>query len=163
MFWLDRSWEGGTFQIMTDWSAGQAEPKETDSSQTQRAETRMNGAHVLLVDDDARMRGIIALILQRAGCTVVEAGDGEEGIRIVGESQKEFDVVITDAIMEPMGGKEFSEKLEILRPGMKLLMCSGHPSDVLARHGIQMDSGHFLAKPFSATEMLQKVNEVLGA
>ena len=65
-------------------------------------------------------------------------------------------------IMPVMNGKELSDKLQPLRPEMKVLFLSGYTADIISSQGVISDETHFLQKPFSLKELTAKVQEVLG-
>jgi FixJ family two-component response regulator len=62
-----------------------------------------------------------------------------------------------------MGGKELSERVQALRPRIKVLFISGYTDDAMARHGVLEPGIHLLNKPFTAAELARKVREVLDS
>ena len=63
--------------------------------------------------------------------------------------------------MPVMNGKELMERLEMLRPHVKVLFMSGYTGNVIVHQGILEGDVHFLQKPFSVNSMAGKVREVL--
>jgi len=77
---------------------------------------------------------------------VLEAEDGEAGLRIAGACQEHIDILITDVVMPGMGGRELAKKLVALRPGMA---CSffGYTEDAVIAQGAPGPASAFLQKP----------------
>jgi FixJ family two-component response regulator len=68
---------------------------------------------------------------------------------------------MTDVVIPGMNGRELAEKLQALRPSIKSLYMSGYPADVIAHHGVLDPDVFFIEKPFSLTDLAEKVREVL--
>jgi len=63
--------------------------------------------------------------------------------------------------MPEMSGTELAERLKQRSPGIRILYISGYTQDTIVKHGILDPTVHFLAKPFTADTLRQKVREVL--
>jgi two-component system cell cycle sensor histidine kinase/response regulator CckA len=64
--------------------------------------------------------------------------------------------------MPGMSGKELKKKVEVIRPGIKVLFMSGYTSNVIAHRGVLEKGVHFIQKPFSMKDLARKVREVIG-
>ena len=120
--------------------------------------TVSDGPRILLVEDRDLVRKSIQATLEHAGYVVVCANNGAVGLQVMKEQGDQIDLVLTDVLMPVMSGPALIDELLILRPNLKFLMISGHPDDELAQFGL-LDR-HFLAKPFSATELLEKLKAI---
>jgi signal transduction histidine kinase len=118
---------------------------------------------VLLVEDEPMVRELAAMTLRERGYTVVEAGDGEEGLRVAQQHQGKIDLVLTDVVMPAMGGKEMAVALRASRPDLKILFTSGYSEEVIGEHGVIRRGKHFLQKPFLAASLARHVREVLDS
>jgi CheY-like chemotaxis protein len=99
--------------------------------------------------------------LRSAGYEVLEAGDGEEALRVAESHADPIHLLVTDVVMPRMGGRELSERLAVLRPECKTLFLSGYTDDAVIRHGVLDAEVAFLQKPFTASTLAQKVRSVL--
>jgi len=120
-------------------------------------------ARILLIDDDDQVRGAIRRILERAGYTVVDAPDGEAGIRA--QREQPADVIITDIFMPQQDGIETIRQLRREFPGGKIIAISG--GDRTRTMDLRKDAELFgasrtLGKPFELSELLNAVRELLG-
>ncbi|HLK57532.1 MAG TPA: PAS domain S-box protein [Chthonomonadaceae bacterium] len=118
---------------------------------------------ILLVEDEELVRGIAAQTLRTQGYRVVEASNGSEALRLAQEMTGEIHLLITDVVMPQMGGAELAQRLQALRPVMKILFTSGYTDNAIVHHG-RLDPGvHFLSKPFMPVAFAHKVRAVLDA
>jgi len=118
---------------------------------------------VLVAEDDETLRRLIYEILQSSGYAVLEAGRGEEALRLAGEHAGPIHLLITDMVMPGMGGRDLAVRLAALRPGTRVLYVSGYTDDAIVRHGVLEPGLAFLQKPFKPEALLHKVREVLEA
>ena len=119
-------------------------------------------AQILIVDDSASMRNMVAATLQSAGHSVKDAGDGKAAL-MVAKSAK-FDAVVTDLNMPVMDGIELVKNLRAL-PDYKytpiLLLTTESSADKKAA-GKQAGATGWLVKPFNPDKLLATVDRVLG-
>lgn len=105
---------------------------------------------VLVVEDVRATRMIVRAILHSFGIyDIVEASDGQEALALLG--QRHIDIVITDLVMEPMDGVEFTRRLRTPRNGLNnyvpVLMVSGHTDIANVKDAIAAGVTEFLVKP----------------
>ncbi len=115
---------------------------------------------ILLVEDERPLREFTRRILQSAGYTVLQAGNGNEALALI-ESADALDLMVTDVVMPGMNGRELSTRAASLRPDIKTLYMSGYTDDAILRHGVLDDAARFIMKPFTQAELKGKVREVL--
>lgn len=117
--------------------------------------------HILAVDDEALIRRLLELNLQRAGYRVTTAVDGEDALRKVQADRP--DLVVLDIVMPRMDGFEVLRRLkedpETDSIPVIILSAKFHDADVF--HGMKEGSEHFLNKPFSPVELLSTVANAL--
>jgi signal transduction histidine kinase/CheY-like chemotaxis protein len=148
---------GSTFKVYLPATDRAAEVEE-DSGQ--KIATTMTGETVLLVEDEDAVRLACRRILERAGFQVVEASDGPQAL--VALADRPIDLLLTDVIM-PGGvtGRDLAERLQAARPGLPVLYMSGYTADVIATRGILEPGVNVVEKPFSSSDLLGKVRELL--
>jgi two-component system cell cycle sensor histidine kinase/response regulator CckA len=116
---------------------------------------------VLLVEDDAMVRACTRTLLQRGGYRVLEAGGGEEAVKVSEQTAGSIDLLVTDVVMPKMSGRAVAERLSGSRPAMKVLYMSGYNDDAILRRGVSVDESPFLSKPFTPGALAHKVRDVL--
>lgn len=116
-------------------------------------------AHVLIIDDDAPLRGMLGEILQTAGHTVSEASDGVEGAQRYRANPS--DVVLCDIVMK-QSGLTLIRILTEQYPDVRIIAISGVDRVRLA-HARGCGAMRTLRKPFSPAELLDTITEVLAA
>ena len=114
---------------------------------------------ILLVEDDAAVRGLAREVLQEQGYTVLPAANGEEALQIVETHQGRIDLLMTDVIMPGMAGDELVEHLRLQLPDLKVVFVSGYASDAIPKI---MPDEHtaFLQKPFPVEDLVRKVYQM---
>jgi two-component system, cell cycle sensor histidine kinase and response regulator CckA len=118
---------------------------------------------ILLVEDEAGVRELVARILVNLGYTVLEALDGEDALRVAQErGDTPIDLLLSDIVLPRLGGKLLAERLSALYPRIKVLFISGYAEGGIVLSGSSMQSAAFLPKPFTASALARKVREMLG-
>lgn len=137
--------------------------KEKVAATTESAEnTPGRGTEtVLLVEDDEMLLSLETTMLAESGYTVLAAATPEVAVSLAREHPGPIHLLISDMIMPEMNGKELSEKLQPLRPEMKVLFLSGYTAEIISSHGIIQEGINFLQKPFSIEALNGKVRDTL--
>lgn len=116
---------------------------------------------VLVVEDEEGIREVVRRILGRHGYEVVVAPTGADAVAIAGDPSRPIDLVITDVVMPGMGGREITNEIGRLRPGIKVLYMSGYGQAVLDSRGRLEPGRALLQKPFSDVDLLTIVREAI--
>ena len=130
---------------------------------TDHPTVEMDRTRVLIVDDEEGLRSLMATALEEAGCTVYQAADGEEGMTQFRRHGHELDVVVLDLTMPKMSGDEVFRRIRASRPQTRVILCSGYTEEDISRQfdGLGLDG--FIEKPFTPSELIEKVGTVLTA
>jgi two-component system, chemotaxis family, chemotaxis protein CheY len=119
-------------------------------------------ARILVIDDDAQVRGAVRRILERALHTVEDVADGNAGLRA--HHERPADLIITDIFMPERDGIETIRELRRQSPQVKIIVISGgdrtHTLD-LRKDAELLGASRTLRKPFELTELLRAVGELL--
>ena len=117
--------------------------------------------HILVVDDEPALRGLMRQTLAGRGYIVVEARDGEHALSLARESQEAFDLLVTDVIMPGISGQQLATRLHAMTPGIGVLFVSGYPGETEAERAVFGGDAAYLAKPFTAEALLRQVRQQL--
>lgn len=114
--------------------------------------------HLLIVDDDERIRGLLQKFLARNGFWVSAARDAAHARRLL--DGLEFDLIVLDVMMAGEDGVSLTESLrqEIETP-ILLLTAKGETEDRI--RGLEAGADDYLAKPFEPKELLLRINAIL--
>jgi two-component system cell cycle sensor histidine kinase/response regulator CckA len=116
---------------------------------------------ILLAEDQEYVRELMCSVLKQDGYNVLEAGDGEEAIRVSSQHNGKIDLLIADLFMPQMSGSFLARQLQSSRPNLKLLIVSGcRLEDGFDQHEFEYNKV-FLAKPFLPKDLVKKVHEIL--
>jgi two-component system, chemotaxis family, chemotaxis protein CheY len=117
---------------------------------------------ILIVDDSASMRQMVAFTLKGAGYDVVEAVDGADGLSKA--KGKTFNIVVTDVNMPNMDGISLIKELRAL-PNYKftpLLLLTTESADDKKQAGKAAGATGWMVKPFNPEQLLATIKKVSG-
>ncbi|MBN2034182.1 MAG: response regulator [Deltaproteobacteria bacterium] len=117
---------------------------------------------ILLVDDEEMILQISAEILERMGYRVLAADSGEKAVRLFKCYCGAIDLVILDMIMPEMSGAEVFHRLRKVNPHPKVLLSSGYSLEEQARELLREGCVGFIQKPYSMSELSEKVKDAIG-
>jgi nitrogen-specific signal transduction histidine kinase/CheY-like chemotaxis protein len=153
---------GATFTVLWPAADGPADAAAAAAGGPQRARTRLAG-RVLLVDDEAAVRGFLREMLGGWGLAVTAAQDAREALRLFDAADGAFDLVITDQAMPAMTGLALTAELRRRRPRLPVLLCSGYTDDGHAAEAARCGVQQVLRKPLEAAELRAAVEAALAA
>ncbi len=150
--------EGTTFRIYLPC----CESSENDAGAKKVSSTTPGGNETLLVvEDQQAICRIIRRFLKPLGYTVYTAESPVRALEIMDESGGEIDVLITDVVMPGMNGRELAEKLQAMKPELKVLYMSGYTANVIAHRGILEEGVNFISKPITRGQLARKLRNML--
>ena len=157
--WVDSEpGRGTTFSVMFPIAQATA----TEDSHDRIVATRSTGNEtILIVEDQADVRAISRLILERGGYVVHEANRPSVALAMVNEQGLKPALLFTDVVMPEMSGRELAERLRPALPDLKILFTSGYTDDAVVKHGVLDSDLAFLPKPFTPNDLLLRVKDVL--
>ena len=114
--------------------------------------------HILIVDDEARIRSLIKKYAEFEGHTVSEAGDGMEAVRLC--RKESFDIIIMDIMMPELDG--FSACREIRKTtDTPIIMLSARGEEYDKINGFECGIDDYVVKPFSAKELMLRIEAIM--
>jgi two-component system phosphate regulon response regulator PhoB len=116
----------------------------------------LSGA-VLIVDDDVEIRSVLREILSDGGYTIFEAGTGAEAVRLV--EQVEIDVVLLDLGLPDASGLDLLARFTE-HANASVIILTGRAGETDRVVGLDLGADDYIAKPFSARELVARVNAV---
>ncbi|MBA4064456.1 MAG: hypothetical protein C0501_12230 [Isosphaera sp.] len=123
------------------------------------APARGRGEAVVVADDEPLVRGLARSALERQGYRVLLAADGAEAVEVFRREAAGVALVVLDASMPHMSGREAFAAIRAVRPGVPVLFASGHPvADVAPDPGTG-----FLHKPYTPSTLAAAVRDILDA
>ena len=152
--------QGSRFKIYLP----RASESEPDSSQPESLIASPSvEATVLLAEDEPEVRAVTERMLRLGGYEVLTARDGAEALTRARSHPGAIHLLVTDVVMANLGGVELARRLELERPGLRVLFISGYSWDkglppIDASRGID-----YLEKPLTFDSLMRKVSQVLAA
>jgi two-component system response regulator FlrC len=119
----------------------------------------MTQATVLIVEDDPALQEALCDTLELAGYAVERAADGEAALDIM--QQTFIGMVVSDVQMRPMDGNELLARIKTLYPTVPVLLMTAYGDIKRAVTAMREGAVDYLAKPFEAETLLQKVEQLI--
>ncbi len=149
--------KGTTFKVFLPMVAGMR------SSTLAPVDRPLEGGNetIIVVDDDPAVRTMIKNALLQLGYHIITASCGEEALQILATEEKKPELLLTDAIMPRMSGKELADTALKILPSLKIVFMSGYPDESIAHHGILIPGVVFIQKPLMLDALALKLRLVL--
>ena len=117
---------------------------------------------VLIVDDEASVRGVARNTLQRRGYRTIEAVDGREALEVYRRFSGDISLVLLDLTMPYMNGEEILHELKIITPSAKVLLSSGFNEVEAVQRFTGKGLAGFLQKPYTAAVLAETIKRILS-
>ncbi|TQO84779.1 response regulator [Vibrio cholerae] len=114
-------------------------------------------AHILLIDDDTELTGLLTEVLQYEGFEISQANDGEAGLAAV---RDEIDLILLDVMMPKLNGMETLKRLRE-KWATPVLMLTAKGEEIDRVIGLELGADDYLPKPFSDRELLARIRAIL--
>jgi signal transduction histidine kinase/CheY-like chemotaxis protein len=125
-------------------------------------ETARPSETILLVEDNEDVRQYAKSALEELGYKILVAQDGAAALRILKDGA-EIDLLFTDIVLPGgMNGRELSQKVLKMRPGLAVLYTTGYTPNAIIHHGRLDPDVQLLSKPYTQDELSRKIRRVLG-
>jgi PAS domain S-box-containing protein len=117
---------------------------------------------VLVVDDEADIRGVMAEVLRLQGYTVLEAADAPQALRHMHETRP--DILVTDVgLPNGMNGRQLADQVRVQWPQLPVLLVTGYAESTVMRNETLPAQMELLTKPFAMTALAERVGAMLAA
>jgi CheY-like chemotaxis protein len=159
--WIEVASEAGhgsTFKIFLPVMANETAPEEKAEGAKGPVPAPNTGETILVVEDEATVRGMARLALEQAGYRVLEAADGQEAIAIWERAPRPIELLLTDMVMpNGLSGSELAKELQTRDPRLRTIFTTGYGSEAI-RQDLHLKHGvNFLPKPYDAATLLKTI------
>lgn len=148
--------EGTTFTLWLP--EAPPESRQSEEPAAPPSEDAQTPLDVLVVDDEADVRALVARILSSAGHRVTDVASAEEAVRTVEAPNTHFDAVVTDVVLGSEDGVSMLERLASATRGAAIVVVSGFSPSPERVAEITRRRAEFLPKPFGAAELLSALS-----
>jgi PAS domain S-box-containing protein len=121
------------------------------------------GEAVLVVDDEAPLVGVTEEMLAELGYNPIGVVSSREALQLFRADPRRFDVVVTDEMMPELTGTQLAREIGALRPGIPVILTSGHGGDDLAQRATLAGVREILRKPLQKSVLAEALARVLEA
>ncbi len=115
---------------------------------------------ILIVEDEQNIREFEVINLKRVGYETVEAGSGEEALRIYDSDRQGFDIALLDISMPGMDGFTLCKELRRRSPKLGIIMLTARTQEMDKVSGLMLGADDYITKPFSPTELNARVDSL---
>ena len=116
---------------------------------------------ILIVEDDPSISDLAAKMIQKMGYRICLADSADRAMVMIEDEGLRPNLVITDVVMPGLSGVELAAILRFKHPSIKIMLMSGYTESVIAKHGEVDPETPFLQKPFSRSELSDKIKQAL--
>ncbi len=150
--------QGSTFRIYLPWAE---EWIARSPAAVAGVESRPGVDTVLVVAAAESVRAVTRQVLERHGCAVLEAPNGETALQLATGHTGPIHLLLTDVIMPGLNGRQLASQLARRRPDMKVLFQLGEADETIGAGTDPGPGAAYLQKPFTSDALAQKVREIL--
>ena len=115
---------------------------------------------VLVVEDEAVVRGLIVEVLDELGYHAIEAADGPSGLAIL-QSDQRIDLLITDIGLPGLNGRQVADGGRVSRPDLSVLFMTGYAENAALASGFLDPGMALITKPFTMDALANRVREII--
>ncbi|HLY73287.1 MAG TPA: response regulator, partial [Planctomycetota bacterium] len=116
---------------------------------------------ILLVEDDATVRTLARVVLERYGYKVIEAWNGQEALKRTLDHISRIDLMVTDVVMPGMNGLNLIEEFSPKFPDADILIMSGYTHTGITDTEIRRKGLSYIQKPFAPEALAARVRDIL--
>jgi len=147
---------GTTVEVLFPLIEAQMEPKTEKSETLQKGKER-----ILLVDDEPSIVRMITQMLTRCGYEVIGKTSSASALNVFKDAPEQFDLVISDLTMPEISGDQLAQEIKQIRPGMPIILCTGHSNRMDENKAKELGIDAFITKPFSRKNITEAIPKVL--
>ena len=154
--------QGTKFEILLP-CGGETAQSQHDATEQATAKARGNRAGtILVVEDEAVLRGAVSKMLRKNGFSVLEAMDGSSALELVRAHYHEIDVMLLDITLPGVSSLEVFEHAKRLRPELKVILTSAYGREAVDAAFAGLRGERFIRKPFRFVELMSLLQDALA-
>ncbi|BBK30804.1 PAS domain S-box-containing protein [Stella humosa] len=119
-----------------------------------------DGETVLVVEDEAVVRGLIVDVLQDLGYRALEAADGDAALAILRQAPR-IDLLVTDMGLPGLNGRQIADAARERRPGLKVLFMTGYAENAALANGFLDPGMAMITKPFAMETLATRIRDMI--
>lgn len=117
---------------------------------------------ILIVEDNPEVLTVTAKTIENAGYTVSQATDGDSALKLIEESETQFDLLCIDGVIPGTSSAKVIEFVQRNYPDTRIIVCSGYIEEELLLRGIRTGELAYVKKPYLSSELLGCIRDELG-
>ena len=130
-------------------------------SEPQHTGPALSGKTILVVDDQAQIRGLIRQVLEPRGAVILDAANAYRALAVWQRHKDTIALAIIDFLMPGMSGLDLAAQLQRDKPALKILYMSSAVESIAMESLIRRSPDLVLLKPFTVPELLEKLHAIL--
>jgi two-component system, cell cycle sensor histidine kinase and response regulator CckA len=115
---------------------------------------------IVIIDDNEQIRTLVRRALQSKGYIVLDWANPKAAIDHLAKIPEPVSLALIDGVMPQMLGPDVAGELTKLRPGIPIMLMSGHEAPMFERF-FQEPNRHFIAKPFVISDLITRINRLV--
>ncbi|MCI5143149.1 MAG: response regulator, partial [Candidatus Electrothrix sp. ATG1] len=151
---------GTTFQVYLPKFTEQE--KTTEQNGFRQEQHKTGTEHILVVDDEETVAGLIQSMLIQLGYKVTAKTDSLAALAVYEQAPETFDLLITDMAMPHMTGIELAKKVLLIKPDFPIILCTGFSEAVNEEKAEAIGIREYLMKPVLRSKLAASVRRALG-
>ena len=116
---------------------------------------------VVIIDDNEQIRTLVRRALQVQGYVVLDWANPKQAIDHLDKVPEPVSLALIDGVMPQMLGPDVAGELSRLRPGIPIMLMSGHEAPMFEKF-FEQENRHFIAKPFVISDLVARINSLVG-
>jgi signal transduction histidine kinase/CheY-like chemotaxis protein len=153
--------QGTVFRIYLPVIQGKGE-KQVKQKKKESFEKYMGqGEHILIVEDEKHVLAYLENIMDNYQYNFYSARSAEQALEIFQDKKEVIDLIISDVIMTGMDGVALADKLQELKPDLKIILSSGYSAKKVAPGEIKEKGYKFIQKPYEVKHLLELIRAML--
>lgn len=114
----------------------------------------------MVIDDNHTLREVVCRALRGAGFPVLDWADPRAAVDHLAQNEQAVSLALIDGVMPQMLGPEVAAEIQRLRPGVPIMLMSGHEAPMFSEFFGRSDR-HFIAKPFVIGDLVARIGAII--